>query len=138
MSSSLALLCGAAGGIILGNGFWSLLPSWQSEVPSPEAVRVEGPVSDSTFATVECNCQCPSQDNTPLIAGAFVSGIAVVILFVCLIRCWRAQLAPQYEPEPRITRYYSAPAQVQHRQEIEDLPEPRQRKTVVTPSTRHK
>ena len=138
MSSSAALLCIATGGVLLGNSVWSWLPSWHSESPKPEAVRVEGPVSDSTFATVECNCQCPSQDNTPLLAGAFVAGAAVVIFLVCAIRCWRAQLALQNEPEPRFERYYSVPSSAPLHHSIEDFPTARPKRTVVTPSTRRR
>ena len=152
MSSSAALLGIATGGVLLGNSFWSLLPNWQSEVSGSEVVRLEGPVSDSAFATVECNCQCPSQDSLPLIAGAFVAGCSTVVLLFCVIRCWRAQLAQHHEPEPRITRYYSAPIQAEARPAavysappqaetrplaLEDLVA-KPRRAVVTPSTRRR
>ena len=93
MSSGGALLGFASVGVFLGNGLWSLLPTWRSEVVRHESVRVEGPVSDSVVASVECNCHCPPQDNHPLIAGAFCAGCLAVALLYFVIGCRRVQPA---------------------------------------------
>ena len=93
MSSGAALLGFASIGVFLGNGLWSLLPTWRSEVVSHESVRVEGPVSDSAIASVECNCHCPPQDNHSLIAGAFAAGCLAAALLYFVINCRRAQPA---------------------------------------------
>ena len=140
MSSGGALLGFASVGVFLGNGLWSLLPTWRSEVSSHESVRVEGPVSDSAIASVECNCHCPPPDNHSLIAGAFIAGCLAAVLLYFVISCWRVQPARIREAEePRVTRYYSAPSPPSSSpRAIEDFPEPKPRKAAVTPSTRRR
>ena len=141
MSTGFALLSAATvGSVFVGNGLWSLLPAWRPEVTTRESVRVEGPVSDSVVASVECNCHCPPPDNLPLIAGYFLAGSAAALLAFCVIRCWRLRAAEEREqPEPRVTRYYSPlPSTPAARLAVEDLPEPRPRKTAVTPSNRRR
>ena len=140
MSSGGALLGFASVGVFLGNGLWSLLPTWRSEVVSHESVRVEGPVSDSAIASVECNCHCPPQDNHSLIAGAFGAGCLAAALLYFVIGCRRAQPARAREvSEPHAIRYYSAPSPPSSSpRSLEDFPEPKPRKAAVTPASRRR
>ena len=138
--SSAALLSVVGAGVFVGNGLWSLLPTWQAGVSSHDSVRVEGPVSDSAIASVECNCHCPSQDIYSLLAGSFVAGIVLCGGLQLVFRCWRAKPAASEVRAPHVTHFYSAPAEVQPRVTlaVEDAPEPKPRKVAVTPSTRRR